>query len=51
MILLIAYYLIIQLFQMERIYICFKCYIEHDAPTYVNICCFSITNLYENTFV
>jgi hypothetical protein len=39
MALLIAYYLIIQLFQMERICVCvcvcLKCYIECDALTYV----------------
>jgi len=37
MTLLIFYYLIIQLLQMERryIYICSKCHIERDAPTYV----------------
>jgi hypothetical protein len=32
------------------IYICFKCYIECDALTFVEYC-FSITNLYESTFV
>jgi hypothetical protein len=35
MALLIVCYLIIQLLQMEKIYICFKCYVEYDAPTNV----------------
>jgi hypothetical protein len=35
MALLIAYYLSIQLLQMERIYLCFKCCIECDVPTCV----------------
>jgi len=51
MALLIVCYLIIQQLQMERRYICLECHIEHDAPTYVQYCCFSIINLYVNTFV
>jgi hypothetical protein len=39
--LLIVYYLIIQQLQMERRCICFKCHIEHDAPTYVKLLFFN----------
>jgi len=40
MALLIAYYMSIQQFQMERIYLCLKCCIKCDVPTYVKYVAF-----------
>jgi hypothetical protein len=50
MALLIARYLIIQLHQMERIYM-FRMLYWTWCTNICKICCFSITNLYESTFV
>jgi hypothetical protein len=35
----------------KELYVCLKCYVECDVPTYVKYVIFQFTNLYESTLV